>query len=366
MDILLRQYPNSFVWYSFRGFDPAVENPYSILYAYSHRNGGPARPAWLKYFLNLGPRAWLKGRKAAQFGRAQKVQIVLGDLAFESVLAGRVAAQTLGLPLLVSIHDDPVNRIRVKGYPAWLVRWYEREFATTLRAARGVAVISDYMGDAYEKRYNVSTTTLYPGVEETSCLPQKPLDPNKPVIVIGSVGSVNDAANWERLLEALRLLNGTVGRQAYHLLHIGRLSETLPVSEHLEVTGWIPEEEFLRQLARVDIAFLNWSFDPRQAETGRTSFPLKIHSYIQAQVPMLALGSDDSTVVRFVRDHRCGAVCTQPSAEALALCLEEFLHNGAAIAEAQANIQSLKKSMSRQRFFENFESFVTISSANKS
>ncbi len=366
MDILLRKYPEAFAWYSFRPPAPADKNPYSIPYSYSNISDGPSNPIWLRHLLNLGPRAWAKGRLAAQFGRAQKVQVVLADLAFESVTAGRIAARKLGLPLLVSIHDDPVNRIRVKGYPHWLVQWYEREFAKTLRAASGVAVISDYMGEVYQKRYGVRTTTLYPGVDEAACLPQRPLDPNKSTVVIGSVGSVNDAANWECLLDALKLLNEKGTTHQYRLLHIGRLPQAFRVSEDVEVTGWLPEDEFTRQLARLDIGFLNWSFDPLQAETGRTSLPLKIHSYIQAQVPMVALGPADSTVIRFVQDYHCGAVCTSPDTVNLSLCVKNLLDNTAQIDEISLGVSELKLRFSRDIFFDTFQFFTCSVNESKS
>ena len=62
--------------------------------------------------------------------------VVWADLAFETVVAGRVAPRVLDVPLVVSIHDDPVNRIWVKKRPAWLVRLYKREFTRTLQTAR--------------------------------------------------------------------------------------------------------------------------------------------------------------------------------------------------------------------------------------
>jgi hypothetical protein len=366
MVALLERYAGQFVWFALRKPAPDQKNPFAIPFAYAEPLKQPARLPRLKQYLNLGPWARHLGAKAAEFGRANNVTLVLTDMAFEAVAAGRAAAQRLGLPMLASVQDPPVNRLRIKGYPGWLLRWYENEFARTMRAAVRCAVVSDYMGEIYQREYGVDTVTLYMGVEERKCFTPRPLDKSKSPIVIGSVGSILSAQNWSILIEAVRLLNQRQGSNAFRILHIGNLPESVPPASEVEVTGWIAAEETMaRHLARIDVGFLNYSFAPEFAETGRTSFPTKVHSYIQAQVPMLALGPTDSTVVRFVRDHRCGAVCTQPSAEALALCLEEFLHNGPAIAEAQTNIQSLKKSMSRQRFFENFEAFVTIPSANK-
>ncbi len=176
--------------------------------------------------------------------------------------------------------------------------------------------------------------------------------------MVGSVGSVNSAENWKTLLEAIDLLNARHGEGSYRVLHVGDLAPSMPVTEDLEVTGWVPEERFVEQLRRIDIGFLNWSFAPDMAETARTSFPLKVTSYIQAQTPMLALGPRDSTAVRFVRESRCGAACAEPQAAALADCLEEFLANADELAIAQASVHALKKRFSRERFFESFESFL--------
>jgi len=270
-----------------------------------------------------------------------------------------VASKALGVPLLVSIHDDPVNRIRAKNLPGWMVQLYERELSKTLRASKRCGVISDYMGEHYLERFGVQTTTLFIGVEEEKCLPPKVLTSETKPIVIGSIGSVNSAENWNTLIETVRSLNQRHGEGSFRILHIGELAQTLPVADDVEVTGWVPEEGFVDHLRRIDIGFLNWSFAPEMSETARTSLPLKITSYIQAQTPMLALGPERSTVIRFVQDNLCGATCTEPVAEALAACLENFVGNPDDCATAQTNVRGLKRRFSRDAFFERFEDFVT-------
>lgn len=360
MSVLLERYSDAFVWFSLR---PPVkegkEKPFDIPYRFVRAPQQPARFPVVKQFLRLFPWAWIAGQQAAKFGRSEDVDVVLADLAFESVLAGRVASKALSIPLLVSIHDDPVNRIRIKNLPGWMVQLYKREFAKTLSASKRCGVISDYMGENYLERYGVQTTTLFIGVEQERCLPPKVLSSQREPIVIGSVGSVNSVENWETLLRAVELLNQRSGEGSYRVLHVGDLAPSMPVTDHLEVTGWVPEEMFVEQLRRIDIGFLNWSFAPEVAETARTSFPLKITSYIQAQTPMLALGPRDSTAVRFVQDYRCGVACIEPVAETLAACLKDFVGNPDDCAAAQANVKGLNRQFSRAAFFEQFEDFVT-------
>jgi glycosyltransferase involved in cell wall biosynthesis len=360
MSIILQKYSDSFTWFSLRPPLFGTENPFEIPYKYVGLWKRPARFPNLKRLIQLFPRAWHLGNKAASFGRSQNVQVVLADLAFDAVVAGRVAAQVLGVPLLVSVHDDPVSRIRVKNYPAGLVERYEREFAKTIRVAAKCGVISDYMGEVYKKNYGIETTTLFIGVEKQKCLPVRNVDLQKWPLMIGSIGSINSSENWNLLLEAVTLLNRRSGKTRFTIFHIGSFPANLRITEDVEITGWVPEDEFLHHLSRIDVGFLNWSFDPKYAVTRRMSFPLKITSYIQAQVPMLALGPADSSAVRFVQEYQCGIICTEPSVEELANRLETFIQNEDEKAKATRGVEKLIQVFSRDRFFESFETFVQV------
>ncbi|MDZ7831114.1 MAG: glycosyltransferase [Desulfobacterales bacterium] len=358
MGVLLDKYPDLFAWFSLRAPEPETPNPFDIPYGFTESFQRLTRYPHLKQFIKLFPWAWYAGKKAADFGRTHQVQVVLADLAFEAVVAGRVAARILGVPLLSMVHDDPVNRIRVKNYPSWLVNLYHREFEKTLRTSQSCAVISDYMGEIYQKRYGVKTITLFPGVEKEKCLAPRTLDSKKSPIIIGSVGSINSKRNWNILVESVNLLNQRHGKGKFRILHLGRPSRDLLITEDVEATGWLPEKEFESQLRRIDIGFLNWDFAPEMAETRRTSLPLKITTYIQAQVPMLALGPIDSTVVRYLNDYDCGLACTKPETKSFADQLENLVFNGDLFNSALNGVIAQKAIFSRQVFFKCFEQFV--------
>ncbi len=283
----------------------------------------------------------------------------MADLAFEAVVAGRVAAQVLAVPLLVSIHDDPVERIKVKGLPGWLIKWYERQFEETLRSASGCAVISDGMGEIYQQRYGVKTATLYVGVDENQCLPVRSGDSNGRPFIVGSTGSVNSAENWNMLLEAVRWLNQKHGEGSYRILHAGELRSQLKTSKDVEVTGWLPGIEFFHILARMDIGFLTWSFDNKFNAAGRTSFPLKIHSYLQAQIPMLAFGPPGSSIVRFVDENSCGISCTVLDAALLSERLER-MRDEQEYRRYLPSVEKLKEKFSRRSFFDKFERYIDL------
>ncbi len=357
MSVLLERYPERFAWFSLRGQAEPEWNPHKIPYASCPSPRRPARSPVLRLVLAYFLWPIVQAFRAARFARENGCEVVLADLAFEAVVTGRLSAKLSGLPLLVNVHDDPVNRLRVKGHPGWFLRWYEKQFAKTLQSAQRVGVISDYMGEVYQQRYGVHTTTLYIGVEAHKCL-QLRCPSEEGARVILSLGSQNSAENWNLLIKAVQLLNTQAGEQKYRILHIGKLSPTLARPPEVEVSGWLPDEDFLRELDRTDICFLNASFSPEQAEVGRLSFPLKIHSYIQSQRPMLALGSSDSAVARFVREHRAGEICCQPDAGALADVIQSLCSDLESCKRALEGVAKLRQSFDRERFFETFETFI--------
>jgi len=359
-DVLLERYADQFSWFSLRVPSTNSENPYKIPYGFAPKLTRPARISWLRNYLNLKPWARYLGKQAADFGRRQNVDVIFADLAFEAVVAGRVAAEKLNVPLLVSIHDDPVERLKIKGYPQWLLKLHESDFSKTIKSAQRCGVICDYMGDIYQEKYKINTTTLFIGVEPDKCLPQKEIDLNKTPITIGSVGSMNSFQNWNKLIDAVSILNEKFGKGKFQILHIGDLTGDFHIPKYTEVTGWVPEEDFQRHLSRMDVGFLNWSFEPLYAEASKTSFPLKINSYIQAQIPMVAFGPVSSTIVRFIGDYECGVTCTHPSPENLSGKIEELLSNRFLYDYCLSGVQLLNKRFSRDNFFRQFEAFIHI------
>lgn len=360
MNVLLQRYPERFAWFSTRGEADPAWNPHNIAYASCPSPRRPARLPFLRLVLTYFLWPFIQALRAARFAQKNGCEVVLADLAFEAVISGRLAARLARLPLLVNVHDDPVNRLRVKHQPVWFLHWYEAQFAKTLRAARRVGVISDSMGEVYQQRYGVRTTTLYIGVEEEKCLPARCPDLEKQPILIASLGSVNSAENWNLLISAVRRLNSQAGGEKFRILHIGNLNPNLTAPPEVEATGWLPEDEFLRQLDRANICFLNASFAPEQAEVGRLSLPLKIHSFIQAQRPMLALGPSDSSVVRFVRAHGCGEVCEQADVNALGDVIQSLYSDTERCKWALEGLGEMKGSFSRKRFFATFENFTQV------
>ena len=356
---ILERFGSRMTWYSLRQPHNDQDTPTDIPYQYGQLLKRPSRGhlKTIRQYLNLGLWSRHLGNQAAKFGAEHQAEIVWADLAFETVIAGRQAARRLGVPLVVSIHDDPITRISHKNYPRWLERFFAVQFARTMRTSVRCGVISKTMGELYHDQYDVNPIVLYVGAKAESCLPPRPLDLDKSPIIIGSVGSVVSEKNWHMLTDAIRLLNQKYGENQFRILHIGELSTDLK-SPEVEVTGWVTDEIFRDHLARTDINYLNIWFEPEYEQWTRASFPTKVHSYIEAQRPMIAFGPAYSSIARFIDEHQCGITCIEPRHDLLAASLERFLIEQGLYADALNRIQKVKDVFSREAFYEAFETFI--------
>ncbi len=357
MGVLLEKYKSIFSWFSLRPPLKNSNNTFEIPYNYTDRVKRLTFNTNLGLFVNYFLWPHIQAVKAARFGSKQKCNIVWTDIAFKSIITGRLTAKYLNAPLFINIHDDPVNRLKLRNLPDWFLEWYKNQFIKTLKASEKVSVISDYMGEIYQKRYGVTTTTLFIGVETEKCFLAIPFDRDKKQIVIGSVGSMNCPKNWDLLLNSVKMLNEKYKTRYFLILHIGNLDASLLRSQYVIETGWLPEKEYLNYLAKIDIGFLNWSFDPLFEDSGRLSFPLKIHSYIQAQKPMLAIGPRGSSVIRFVSDKNCGICCLENNSEILSQCIEKLIFDTQDYERALNGLRELKREFSRELFFKPVRKF---------
>ncbi|MBT4735523.1 MAG: hypothetical protein HOO10_11065 [Candidatus Marinimicrobia bacterium] len=361
MSVILNKYTEIFAWFSLRG-TISTYNPWGIPYDQSSSIYAPQLSSSLRRFINLYPLAVINGVKAAWFGWKNKITAIYGDLSYESILSSRVASIILNVPLLSSIHDDPINRLELKNYPKWIIKSYDKSLNKTLKMSKKIAVISDYMGEYYKMKYNVSTKTIFIGANVNSGVSQqgyKEKEKSK-VFTIGSIGSIHCKYNWEKLAQSVKQLNNRSNHCKYKILHIGKLPKSIKDKSFITDTGYIGEEQLPFYLQKMDIGFLNWSFSSKYNVTARTSFPLKIHSYLSENIPLMALGPEGSSIVRFVNDNNCGISCTNNTVGDLREKIKLISTNKKIFNKYKNESVKLSNKYSRQSFFKEFESFIKM------
>ena len=353
MKILLDRHANIFTWFSLRKTQK-ISNEWEIPYCSTSPIKFPKSNSNLRILFNLYPWAIARALKAIWFGRKNNVQVVLSDLAFEAVIVGRLVAKILNIPLISMIHDDPINRIEKKTYPSWLVNIYNKSFIKTLKYSESIMVISDYMGEHYKKNYGIKYVTLFPGKHEKEMLPLKSFDSLQKNFTIGLVGSINCMKNLENLIKVCEDINkfGKYGK--IKIIHIGKTPSNVFVNPILSYEGYLEEKLFIKKLIEFDIGYLNWDFNKQYRTTFLTSFPLKVHTYIQAGVPLLAVGPTDSSIIKFVNENNCCLSIIEQNYKPLYDGLLKLLENKKYLNSYSKSINQLRSKFSIKRFHSNF------------
>ena len=353
MKILLDRHASIFTWFSLRKTRKSF-NEWEIPYCSTSPINFPKSNSNLRRFVNLYPWAFARALKAIWFGWNNNVQIVFSDLAFEAVIVGRLVAKILNVPLISMIHDDPINRIEKKDYPKWILSIYKTSFKKALKSSTSVSVISDYMGEFYQSKYDIKPTTLFPGIPDDKLMPLKKISTNRNTFIIGMVGSINCMKNWLLLIEVCEQINRLKGKDKIKIIHVGKKPRLAPARKLVEYCGHLEDKKLDSKLSRFNVGLLTWEFRKKASVTVETSLPLKIISYIKAGIPMFAFGPERSSIVRFVHDNKCGTACTKRNNKLLFNKLTELIENDNMKKKIFLGLSDLRKKYSREKFHSRF------------
>lgn len=362
---LLERYRSSLIWYSIHS-ERNIEHPNWFESLGIPFRGGkylryslPFLPKQIREFLRITLGAWLLSLDITTFARQNRVNIVFADLSSESIVAAYFVAQWLRVPLIVNVQDDPIATAKYRTRSKVLVKVYTWALKRTLRLARGIGVISQYLLEYYEENnYSMNhISVLYAGVEQEQCLPTPQLELNKETITIGSVGTIKSRDAWVVLQQAVDILNQQYQSKTFQILHIGKMSPNLH-GKYIQCIEWVEESILKQYIEQFDLCFVSYWFDKHTVDLARTSLPTKITSYIQSQRPIIALGPSYSSIVRFVESNKSGVVCTELDANLLAASIADLLFIEGRYEQATIAMGQLKQVYSREQYFLSFDRLI--------
>lgn len=116
---------------------------------------------------------------------------------------------------------------------------------------------------------------------------------------------------------------------------------------------------FVKQLLRIDAGFINWSFSSDFLKPVKPRSSENPFLYPGAKT-INCTGPKESSVVRFVREYRCGSVCTDYSLDSFACVINDFSLRTGEYEQCLLGISQVKRTFSRKDFFVDFETFVQI------
>jgi hypothetical protein len=223
-----------------------------------------------------------------------------------------VAAELLsmGKPVHLTVHDEPLAMIiRSRRFrPLWPLM--SLTFPRVLRGARSVDVTSTMMRDYFKLKYGVDCFALY------KYLPELPVATSRlstDTLTVGHIGSLYHPEPFRRFVLACRSYAATQNR-SLKIIRIGNSPDMDKIaSENIatfENHGELLEQEALPVLATCDFVYAMYPEGLRFQGFRRTSLPIKLSTYIQAQRPIFAHTPPDSGLAQLISKYRVGTVCS--------------------------------------------------------
>ena len=283
--------------------------------------GGP-----LLQDVSRSSRLWLRGTS----GRIREIAARMdADLYWivamnEGVLVA-LELSASGKPVHLTVHDDPVSVFERSTRYRLLSPLMRRSFSQVMRSAKSVDVISHGMRDFYREKFGIESQVVYRYVQGLPRLKEHAISTD--VLRVGHIGIIYNANQFREFVEALRVHGRNLG-VPIKLVKIGRSREFEKVQEVypdlVEDLGELPEKAAIEELSKCNFLYSMYPDTSRFEIFRRTSQPMKLSTYIQAQRPIFAHTPVDSTLAAAIRKYRIGAVCPFSDRQGIEVALKAF------------------------------------------
>lgn len=217
---------------------------------------------------------------------------------------------SLGRQVHLTVHDEPLATLmRSRRYPA-LLPLMSLTFSQVLRGACSVDVTSENMRDYFKRRYNVDSFALYKYLAE---LPEMTFRPSENALTVGHIGSLYRSDPFRKFLLECRSYAASKNR-TLKIVRIGASLEMNKIASeniaNFESYGELLEQDALPILATCDFVYAMYPGGFRFQGFRRTSLPIKLSTYIQAQRPIFAHTPPDSGLAQLITKYGVGTVCS--------------------------------------------------------
>jgi glycosyltransferase involved in cell wall biosynthesis len=254
-----------------------------------------------------------------------------------------VAAEllSLGKPVHLTVHDEPLAMLIVsrRFRPLWPLMTLT--FARVLRGARSVDVTSTNMRDYFQHKYGVACFAVY---EHVPGLPEVKFQLSEKTLIVGHVGKLYHSAPFRRFILACRNY-AEAHKRDLKIIRIGSCSEMDKIAlEHLanfENCGELSEKDALPVLATCNFVYAMYPDGFRFRGFRRTSLPIKLSTYIQAQRLIFAHTPPDSGLAQLVEKHHLGVVCGSDREADIRASIQKLLE----LKVSQENFESVRREL---------------------
>jgi hypothetical protein len=211
--------------------------------------------------------------------------------------------------LHLTVHDDPFGMwIRSDRYRIFRPLLFPT-FPKVLLSAQSIDVTSWGMRNLYRQKYGMKCFSLYRHVADLARLN---ISRDQTRLTIGHIGTLYQSEPFRQFVYACKEIAAEQDR-ALRIIRIGSSSEMDTVAgrdpEIFQAHGDLAEPDAIPLLAGCDFLYAMYPAGNRYEPFRKTSLPIKLSTYLQAQRPIFAHTPPDSTLACVVNKYRVGRIC---------------------------------------------------------
>jgi hypothetical protein len=182
------------------------------------------------------------------------------------------------------------------------------------------------MRNRYRQEYGVKCFSVYLHVPKLPQLAVASRDRSR--ITVGHIGSLYQPEPFRRCIGSLRQI-ASQQKRALRIVRIGSSPEIDQCATNdatlYDAHGDQSEQAALPLLASCDFLYAMYPPGKKYELFRRTSLPIKLSTYVQAQRPIFAHTPRDSTLARAVAAYGVGRVCESQDQKEIGKHIEEVL-----------------------------------------
>jgi hypothetical protein len=240
------------------------------------------------------------------------------------------AAEDTGVPLYLSVHDDLGYVLKRRPER----RWALRHLAGAWRQAQDRFVITEAMGNEWDRRYGARPwTVVTDGVTDVK-FPPPPPDGALRVYFMGSL-HLSYTANLEALVAALPQLDG---ESPAALWCRGGGPPIKSDQGRLKVLPFANEDTVQRDFDSIHVNYLPLPFAPEHDSFVRYSLPTKLITYLASGRPTVLHGPHSSSTAALLRDHGAGVIVDSQDPSRIAAAVQEAHERAEELVKAAAKL----------------------------
>jgi hypothetical protein len=269
-------------------------------------------------------------RQIIDFGRQQNVDRIWCGLQGQTMIRlAKLVTNGLKLPLLTQVWDHPI----------WWMGHNQIDKFTSQRIYKqyeDILSMSVVCGAAsFEMARRIVENNHIVSIPLVSCLPnewaRKPkkfLPKNKKNILFGFCGQTYANEAIDAIIGGLDSMDWMINERQVKLRYLGyHISLGGLYKRNVEFLGYRSQEETIDLLAECDLLLCPYITDPKYRLVAQTSFPAKLTTYLATGVPILFVGTTDSSPGLFLAENDAGYLHSDLSSEKLIGCLQKIFSN---------------------------------------